>query len=170
MEAEAGGTSHLDSHRQHAKLTGRRNISRPSHRARARRCVVYPPFQPPYDTYSSSGRGGDGCVAFHREKFKPYGPPSGGNGGRGADVYILPDPHLTTLSSVPTHVRGNAGGQGMGTWQHGRAGAPVILRVPLGTVVRELRRGDPRRPPDEWETEEEACAELDRDERRQRWR
>jgi len=58
----------------------------------------------------------------------------------------------------------------MGTWQHGRAGAPVILRVPLGTVVRELRRGDPRRPPDEWETEEEACAELDRDERRQRWR
>ncbi|KAI9453033.1 GTPase [Lactarius psammicola] len=117
-----------------------------------------------------AGKGGDGCVAFHREKFKPHGPPSGGNGGRGGDIYILPDPHLTTLSSVPSHVRGNAGGQGMGTWQHGRAGAPVILRVPLGTVVRELPRGDPRRTPDEWEVEEEAYALLEKEERRQRWR
>ena len=58
----------------------------------------------------------------------------------------------------------------MGTWQHGRAGAPVIVRVPLGTVVRELTRGDPRRMPDEWEAEEEAYAELEKDERRQRWR
>ena len=58
----------------------------------------------------------------------------------------------------------------MGTWQHGRTGAPVILRVPLGTVVRELPRGDPRRMPDEWETEEEAYTLLDKDERRQRWR
>ncbi|KAI0306128.1 hypothetical protein B0F90DRAFT_1923774 [Multifurca ochricompacta] len=116
-----------------------------------------------------AGRGGNGCVAFHREKFKPYGPPSGGNGGRGGDVYILPDQHLTTLSSVPSRVRGNAGGHGMGTWQHGCVGAPVILRVPLGTVVRELPRGDPRRKQDEWETEDEAYAGLDKDERRQRW-
>ena len=116
------------------------------------------------------GRGGDGCVAFHREKFKPHGPPSGGNGGRGGDVYILPDEHLTTLSSVPSRVRGNAGGQGMGTWQHGRTGAPIMLRVPVGTVVRELQRGDPRRAQDEWEVEEEACDGLDKEERRQRWR
>jgi GTPase len=85
-------------------------------------------------------------------------------------VYILPDPHLTTLSSVRSRVRGNAGGQGMGTWQHGRAGAPVVLRVPLGTVVRELPRGDSRHAQDEWEAEEEACAGLDKEERRQRWR
>ncbi|KAI0260086.1 GTP-binding protein Obg/CgtA [Gloeopeniophorella convolvens] len=117
-----------------------------------------------------AGIGGDGCVAFHREKFKPHGPPSGGNGGRGGDVYILPDPHLTTLSSVSRRVRGNAGGQGQGTWQHGRAGAPLVLRVPLGTVVRELPRGDPRRAQDEWEAEEEALEGLDRDERRARWR
>ncbi|KAH9956381.1 GTPase [Lactifluus volemus] len=117
-----------------------------------------------------AGRGGDGCVAFHREKFKPHGPPSGGNGGRGGDVYILPDQHLTTLSSVPSRVRGNAGGNGMGTWQHGRAGEPVILRVPLGTVVRELPRDDPRRMPDEWEADEKTYAELDKDERRQHWR
>ncbi|KAI0282060.1 hypothetical protein BC826DRAFT_961730 [Russula brevipes] len=117
-----------------------------------------------------AGRGGDGCVAFHREKFKPYGPPSGGNGARGGDVYILPDPHLTTLSSVPSRVRGNAGGNGMGTWQHGRTGAPVIMRVPVGTVVRELPRDDPRRPQDEWDAEDAATAALDSEQRRQRWR
>ncbi len=116
------------------------------------------------------GRGGDGCVAFHREKFKPHGPPSGGNGGRGGDVYILPDEHLTTLSSVLPRVRGNAGGQGMGTWQHGRVGAPTIIRVPLGTVVRELPRDDPRRVQDEWEAEEEVYAHLDREERQKLWR
>ena len=59
----------------------------------------------------------------------------------------------------------------MGTWQHGRVGEPVILRVPLGTVVRELPRGDPRRAQDEWEAEEEVYAELDNSEERQkRWR
>ena len=116
------------------------------------------------------GRGGDGCVAFHREKFKPHGPPSGGNGGRGGDIYILPDQHLTTLSSVRSRVRGIAGGQGKGTWQHGRAGAPTIIRVPLGTVVRELPRDDPRRAQDEWEAEEEEYAELDKEQRRKLWR
>ena len=57
----------------------------------------------------------------------------------------------------------------MGTWQHGRAGAPTIIRVPLGTVVRELSRDDPRRVQDEWEAEEEAYAHLDREERRKLW-
>jgi GTP-binding protein len=125
---------------------------------------------PGLNTLLYSGRGGDGCVAFHREKFKPYGPPSGGNGGRGGDIYILPDQHLTTLSSVPSRVRGNAGGQGKGTWQHGRAGVPIIIRVPLGTVVRELPRDDPRRAQDEWEAQEEDYALLDREERRKLWR
>jgi GTPase len=58
----------------------------------------------------------------------------------------------------------------MGTWQHGRAGAPTIIRVPLGTIVRELPREDPRRVQDEWEAEEEAYAHLDREERRKLWR
>ncbi|KAF8892987.1 P-loop containing nucleoside triphosphate hydrolase protein [Infundibulicybe gibba] len=74
------------------------------------------------------GSGGNGCAAFHREKFKPFGPPSGGNGGRGGDVYILPTPHMTTLSSIPKRIRGEM--------------------VPLGTVVRELPRDDPRQKRD----------------------
>ncbi|KAF5384068.1 hypothetical protein D9615_003249 [Tricholomella constricta] len=116
------------------------------------------------------GNGGNGCAAFHREKFKPYGPPSGGNGGRGGDVYILPTPHLTTLSSVPTRIRGEAGGHGQGTWQNGKSGSPLIIKVPLGTVVRELKRDDARRAKDEWEAEEESLEGLTPSEKRDRMR
>lgn len=117
------------------------------------------------------GKGGNGCVAFHREKFKPLGPPSGGNGGRGSDVYILPTPGLTTLSSVPRRVHGLPGGSGQGTWQHGRNAEPTVIRVPVGTVVKELGYDDPRRAPDEWEAEDEAFQELnDEEQRKAAWR
>lgn len=102
------------------------------------------------------GKGGDGCAAFHREKFKPFGPPSGGNGGRGGSVYFLPTPTLSTLSTVSNRIRGHNGEHGRGTWQNGRAGEPLVIKVPLGTVVRELGRNDPRRAKDEWESEEDA--------------
>ncbi|KAF8919407.1 GTPase [Mucidula mucida] len=108
-----------------------------------------------------AGKGGNGCAAFHREKFKPFGPPSGGNGGRGGDIYIKPTSALTTLSSVPNRVIGHAGGHGLGTWQNGRNAEPTVIHVPLGTVVRELPREDPRAAPDEWETEEASLQDLD---------
>ena len=116
----------------------------------------------------NKGTGGNGCVAFHREKFKSFGPPSGGNGGRGGDVYILPTPHLTTLSSVPKRVRGEHGGNGRGTWQNGKNGAPLIINVPLGTVVKELTDG--RRSKNEWEEEDEALEGLSLEERRMKMR
>ncbi|KAG8216150.1 hypothetical protein J3R82DRAFT_8156 [Butyriboletus roseoflavus] len=112
------------------------------------------------------GRGGNGCVAFHREKFKAMGPPSGGNGGRGGDVYVMPTPELTTLSSIQKRVRGLPGNHGRGTWQNGRNAAPTVIKVPLGTVVRELPRDDPRRAKDEWEAEEEALEALGSEARR----
>lgn len=115
----------------------------------------------------ATGRGGDGCVAFHREKFKPYGPPSGGNGGSGGDVYIMPSAHLTTLSSIPTRVIAQPGGSGKGTWMNGKNAPPTIIKVPLGTVVRQLPPDDPRRAPDEFEVEERGLADLDLEMRRQ---
>ncbi|KAG1793075.1 GTP-binding protein Obg CgtA [Suillus plorans] len=111
------------------------------------------------------GNGGDGCVAFHREKWKPMGPPSGGSGGRGGDVYIFPSPNLSSLSSIPKRVRGAAGGNGQGTWQNGKNAPPIIIKVPLGTVVRELLPGDSRRAKDEWEAEEEGLEGLSPEER-----
>ncbi|KAJ7594250.1 GTPase [Mycena floridula] len=112
------------------------------------------------------GKGGNGCAAFHREKFVPFGPPSGGNGGRGGDVYLLPSPDLTSLASVLRIIVGQAGSHGQGTWQHGRSGEPTIIRVPVGTVVRQLPREDPRRIKDEWEVEAETLVGLDEEERR----
>jgi GTP-binding protein len=119
-----------------------------------------------------AGKGGDGCVAFHRELYKPFGPPSGGNGGRGGDVYFLQTPHLTTLSSVSPRIRGNPGSHGQGTWQGGRNGLPLVVKVPLGTVVRELTKEEAAKYnfKDEWEAEEEALAELSPDERLDRLR
>ncbi|KAI6163538.1 GTPase [Pisolithus thermaeus] len=97
--------------------------------------------------------------------------PSGENGGRGSDVYVLPIPALTTLSSVPRCVHGSPGGAGQGTWQHGRNAEPTVIRVPVGTVVKELGYDDPRRAPDEWEAEDEAFQELnDEDQRKAAWR
>lgn len=116
------------------------------------------------------GRGGNGCVAFHREKFKPNGPPSGGNGGRGGDVHLLPTPHLTTLSSVPSRIRAQNGSHGQGSWQNGKSAPPLVIQVPLGTVVRELPRHDSRRAKDEWEAEEEGLEGLEPQVRRDRMR
>ncbi|KAF8964797.1 GTPase [Flammula alnicola] len=117
-----------------------------------------------------AGKGGDGCAAFHREKFKPFGPPSGGDGGRGGDVYILPTSHLTTLSSVPKKIRGENGTHGQGTWQNGKAGSPLVIKVPLGTIVRQLPWDDPRRAKDTWESEEESLAELSPTDKRDKMR
>ncbi|KAF7969088.1 hypothetical protein HWV62_28336 [Athelia sp. TMB] len=116
------------------------------------------------------GNGGNGCVAFHREKFTSIGPPAGGNGGRGGDVYFVPSPHLTSLSSVPRSIRAEPGGNGRGTWQGGRNAPATIVEVPLGTVVREISGDDPRRTKDEWEVEAEALEGLTSEERREKMR
>lgn len=78
-------------------------------------------------------------MAFNREKFMPFGPPSGGNGGRGGDVYIKAVQGLTSLAGIKNRIRADNGKHGRGTWQHGQDGKPTIIKVPVGTVVRELR-------------------------------
>jgi len=87
-----------------------------------------------------AGKGGDGCTAFQREKYKPYGPPSGGNGGRGGSVYIRAVKNITSLASVAKRVVAPPGLNGQGTWRNGARVPDVYIDVPVGTVVREVRR------------------------------
>jgi GTP-binding protein len=85
-----------------------------------------------------AGRGGNGCVSVHREKFKPLGGPDGGKGGDAGDIVLVADPQVTTLLSYhhsPHRSSGN-GGPGMGDHRSGADGETLELPVPLGTVVK----------------------------------
>ena len=85
----------------------------------------------------AAGKGGDGCVSVHREKFKPLGGPDGGNGGRGGDIVLVVDPNVTTLLDFhhSPHRRATNGRQGYGDRKDGSQGEDLILGVPSGTVV-----------------------------------
>ena len=85
-----------------------------------------------------SGRGGDGALAFRREKYVPKGGPDGGDGGRGGDVVLVADPSLRDLSPLRgrTVYAATRGGNGGGGRRHGADGDDADLRVPVGTQVR----------------------------------
>src|SRR5471030_1586234 len=89
--------------------------------------------------YIGSGAGGNGCIAFRREKFIEFGGPSGGDGGRGGDVVVEAVNGLNTLIDYryQQHFKAESGGGGMGKDQHGANGKDVVLKVPVGTQVYE---------------------------------
>ena len=89
--------------------------------------------------YILSGAGGNGCVAFRREKFIEFGGPSGGDGGKGGDVIVEAVNGLNTLIDYryQQHFKAKAGGNGMGKDRHGANGKDVVLKVPVGTQVYE---------------------------------
>ncbi len=89
--------------------------------------------------YVRSGDGGNGCIAFRREKFIEHGGPSGGNGGRGGDVVVVAVDGLNTLIDYryQQHFKAKSGGNGMGKDRHGAGSDDVVLKVPVGTQVFE---------------------------------
>ncbi|MBI4951123.1 MAG: GTPase ObgE [Myxococcales bacterium] len=92
----------------------------------------------------AAGNGGNGAVAFRREKFVPFGGPSGGDGGRGGDVVLVGDAGMTTLADVAYQrdVRAERGADGANKDKYGRGGRTKTLRVPLGTQVFDAETGD----------------------------
>jgi GTP-binding protein len=87
-----------------------------------------------------AGNGGRGCVSFRREKYVPKGGPDGGDGGDGGDVIIKVDSHLTTLLDFRyiKHYKAGSGEEGKGAKKHGKRGEDVRIKVPPGTVVKDL--------------------------------
>lgn len=91
-----------------------------------------------------AGHGGRGCVSFRREKHVPRGGPDGGNGGKGGDVVLEADSHIKTLIDYRFRPlqRARRGAHGRGKNQYGAGGENLVLKVPLGTVVKDAEDGE----------------------------
>lgn len=92
----------------------------------------------------SSGKGGNGAVAWHREKYVDKGGPDGGDGGNGGDVYFVADENMTTLLdfTYKSIFQAQDGENGKIKNQYGRNGKDLYIKVPVGTVVRDLKTGN----------------------------
>ncbi len=91
-----------------------------------------------------AGNGGNGCLAFRREKYVPRGGPSGGDGGRGGDVILVANPHYNTLLHFrynPEH-KAERGRHGEGSNRKGRDGASIEVPTPVGTTVYDSETGE----------------------------
>jgi len=91
-----------------------------------------------------SGAGGNGTVAWRREKYVDKGGPAGGDGGIGGDVYFIADPNLSTLMDFKykSVFKAEGGTNGRSKNQHGKCGAHLYVKVPIGTVVKDLQTGN----------------------------
>ena len=91
-----------------------------------------------------AGNGGNGCVAFRREKFVPRGGPNGGDGGRGGNVVLRVQRNLSTLLHIHNQrlIRAENGNDGKGSNKTGAGGSDTVIMVPPGTIVRDFETGD----------------------------
>ena len=91
-----------------------------------------------------AGDGGNGCVSFRHEKYKEFGGPNGGDGGRGGHVYAVADPNLNTLVDFRYARRYEAkrGQHGMGSDMFGAAGDDITLKMPVGTIISDVDTGE----------------------------
>ncbi len=94
--------------------------------------------------YVKGGDGGAGCMSFRREAHVPKGGPDGGDGGHGGDVVLVADSSLSSLIDYrfKHHFKAQRGTHGKGSKMHGARGEDLILRVPVGTIVREYSEDD----------------------------
>jgi len=92
----------------------------------------------------AAGDGGNGCVSFRHEKYKEFGGPNGGDGGRGGHVYAVADPNLNTLVDFRFSRRYEAkrGEHGMGSDMFGAAGDDITLKMPVGTLITDAETGE----------------------------
>ncbi|MFQ5843163.1 MAG: GTPase ObgE, partial [Thermodesulfobacteriota bacterium] len=90
-----------------------------------------------------AGDGGKGCVSFGRKKFIPKGKADGGDGGRGGDILLAGDPHLSTLLefSFSRHYKAGNGEPGGRGRRFGKTGLDLVIKVPVGTLVKDLETG-----------------------------
>lgn len=93
--------------------------------------------------YIRAGKGGNGAIAFHREKFIDRGGPSGGDGGRGGSIFFVSQSGLTTLVDFKYmhKIIGNDGENGQIENRYGRSGEDIYINVPVGTVVTDVKTG-----------------------------
>ncbi len=100
-------------------------------------------FYDEVEIYVKAGNGGDGAVAFRREKFIPYGGPSGGDGGKGGDVILVVNPHLNTLFhfSREREFAAPNGENGRNKQLYGKGGMDLLVEVPAGTLVTDAETG-----------------------------
>lgn len=94
--------------------------------------------------YVKAGDGGDGIVAFRREKYVPAGGPAGGDGGKGGDVIFVADRELNTLLDFKykRHYKAQNGERGGPNNMHGKDGEDLIIKVPVGTVIKDAETGE----------------------------
>ncbi|MEJ7929035.1 Obg family GTPase CgtA [Ramlibacter sp. AN1015] len=92
----------------------------------------------------AAGDGGNGCVSFRHEKYKEFGGPNGGDGGRGGHVFAVADASLNTLVDFRFSRRHEAhrGQHGMGSDMFGAAGSDITLKMPVGTIISDAETGD----------------------------
>ncbi|MFV0425103.1 MAG: GTPase ObgE [Bacilli bacterium] len=91
-----------------------------------------------------AGDGGNGCVAFRREKYVPFGGPAGGNGGNGGNVIFVADEGVSTLVSLRYNslVKAGNGSHGLGSSMHGKNCEDTHVSVPVGTVIKDEKTGE----------------------------
>ena len=90
-----------------------------------------------------AGNGGNGAISFRREKFIPKGGPDGGDGGKGGSIYAIGDENLNTLLPYrfQAHIRAKKGENGQGSDRYGKGAEDIVLKMPLGTQIRDLESG-----------------------------